>query len=141
MRTQAAGAGKRRLHHGLRGLDAKRQAAREAKERERNDFLSTLNLDLLTDEQRKAHELYVKANATRAAVRKEISVLRAAGKEVPADLQARLSDAESVLRVNRDTERRALREAAARAAGLEESAVRQLLEDLLSIERTFDAGH
>ena len=120
---------------------AKRQAAREAKEKERREFLSTLNLDLLTDEQRKAHELYIKANATRAAVRKEISALRAAGKEVPADLQARLSEAETVLRVDRDAERHALREAAARAAGLEESAVRQLMEDLMSIERTLGAGH
>ena len=113
---------------------ARRRAAREAKEKERHDFLSTLNPDLLTAEQRKTHALYIEANETRTAVRKEISALRAAGKEVPSELQMRLADAESVLRADREAERRALGEAAARAAGLDETAVRQLMEDLTSIE-------
>lgn len=115
---------------------ARRRAAREAKEKERQDFLATLNLDLLTVEQRKMHELYVEANATRATLRKEISALRAAGEEVPADLQSRLADAESVLRADRNAELRALREAAARAAGLDGKALRQLMDDLASIEKS-----
>ena len=115
----------------------RRRAAREADEKRRHDFLSTLNLDLLTDEQRKRHLLFVEANETRNAVRKEISALRAAGKEVSAELQRRLADAESVLRTEREAEQRALRETAARAAGLDEAAVRQLMSDLLSIETAF----
>ena len=116
---------------------ARRRAAREAKETERREFLSALNLDLLTVEQRKTHALYVKANETRAAARKAISALRAAGKEVPAELQTQLADAESVLRADREAELCALREAAARAAGLDEAAVRQLMSDLSSIESSF----
>lgn len=119
---------------------ARRRAAREAKERERRDFLSALNPDLLTAEQRKTHALYVEANETRTAVRKEISALRATGKEVPVELQARLADAESVLCADREAELRALREAAARAVGLDEAAVRQLMEDLTSIENAFTFG-
>ena len=116
---------------------ARRRAAREAKENERHEFLSALNLDLLTVEQRKTHALYVKATETRAAARKAISALRAAGKEVPAELQSQLADAESVLRADREAELCALREAAARAAGLDEAAVRQLMSDLSSIESSF----
>ena len=116
---------------------ARRRAAREAKERERGDFLSALNPDLLTAEQRKTHALYVEANETCTAVRKEISALRASGKEVPVELQTRLADAESVLRADREAELRALREAAARAAGLDEAALRQLMADLTSIENAF----
>ena len=116
---------------------ARRRAAREAKEAERHEFLSALNLDLLTVEQRKTHALYVKANEIRAAARKAISALRAAGKEVPAELQTQLADAESVLRADREAELCALREAAARAAGLDEAAVRQLMSDLSSIESSF----
>ena len=119
---------------------ARRRAAREAKERERRDFLSALNPDLLTAEQRKTHALYVEANETFTAVRKEISALRAAGKEVPVELQTRLADAESVLCADREAELRALREAAARAVGLDEAAVRQLMEDLTSIENAFTFG-
>lgn len=119
---------------------ARRRTAREAKERERRDFFSTLNPDLLTAEQRKTHALFVEANETCTAVRKEISALRVASKEVPAELQARLADAESVLRTDREAERRALREAAARAAGLDEAAVRQLMNDLTSIENAFTFG-
>lgn len=116
---------------------ARRRTAREAKERERRDFFSTLNPDLLTAEQRKTHALFVEANETCTAVRKEISALRVASKEVPAELQARLADAESVLCADREAELRALREAAARAAGLDEAAVRQLMEDLTAIENAF----
>ena len=117
---------------------ARRRAAREAKENERQDFLSSLNLDLLTAEQRKVHELYVEANKTRNTLRREISSLRREGKEVPAELQSRLADAESVLRADRETERRILDEAAARAVGLDESAIRKLLEDMQSINQTFE---
>ena len=116
---------------------ALRQAAREAKESERQDFLSSLNLDLLTEEQRRVHALYVEANETRNALRKEISALRREGKEIPADLQVRLADAESVLCADREREQGALREAAARAAGLDESAVRQLTKDLMLIDSAF----
>ena len=116
---------------------ARRRAAREAKENERRDFLSSLNLDLLTAEQRKVHELYVEANKTRNTLRREISSLRREGKEVPAELQSRLADAESVLRADREREQTALREAAARAVGLDETAVRRLMEDLESIENAF----
>ena len=116
---------------------ARRRAAREAAENERHDFLLSLNLDLLTAEQRKVHELYVEANKTRNTLRREISALRRKGKEVPAELLSRLADAESVLRADRDREQDALREAAARATGLDEAAVRRLMEDLKSIEKMF----
>ena len=115
----------------------RRRLAREAKERERHDFLSVLNPDLLTAEQRRTHALYIEANETRTAARKEISSLRAAGKEVPAKLQTQLADAESVLRSDREAEQRLLREAAARAAGLDEPEVRRLLEDLQAIDGAF----
>lgn len=114
---------------------ARRRAAREAAENERRDFLSSLNLDLLTAEQRKVHALYVEANETRNALRREISALRREGKEVSAELQSRLADAESVLRAEREREQGALREAAARATGLDEPAVRQLMTDLMSIDK------
>lgn len=113
----------------------RRRAAREAKDRERQDFLLSLNLDLLTDSQRKVHALYVEANETCVVLRKEISALRAAGKEVPADLQSRLADAESVLHADREAEQHALREAAARVAGLDEQVIRRLLDDIRSIDR------
>ena len=116
---------------------ARRRAAREAAENERQDFLSSLNLDLLTAEQRKVHALYVEANKTRNSLRKEISALRREGKAVPAELQSRLSDAESVLRADREREQGALREAAVRATGLDEMAARRLMEDLESIENAF----
>lgn len=116
---------------------ARRRAAREAAENERRDFLSSLNLNLLTAEQRKVHALYVEANETRNALRKEISALRREGKAVPTELQSRLSDAESVLRADREREQGALREAAARATGLDEQAVRQLMTDLMSIDKVF----
>lgn len=116
---------------------ARRRAAREAAENERQDFLSSLNLDLLTAEQRKVHALYVEANETRNALRREISALRREGKEVSAELQSRLADAESVLRADREREHGALREAAARATGLDEPAVRQLMKDLMSIDKAF----
>ena len=113
----------------------RRRAAREAKDRERQDFLLSLNLDLLTDSQRKVHALYVEANETCVVLRKEISALRAAGKEVPADLQSRLADAELVLHADREAEQHALREAAARVAGLDEQVIRRLLDDIRSIDR------
>ena len=113
---------------------ARRRAAREQQAKEQRDFLSALNDELLTPAQRKVHALYVEASEVRDSLRKEISALRAAGEEVPAEMQARLAEAESVLRADRDAELRALREAAARAAGIDESAIRQLIEDLASIE-------
>ena len=113
------------------------RAARKAAADNRQDFLSSLNLDLLTEEQRRVHALYVEANETRNALRKEISALRREGKEIPADLQVRLADAESVLCADREREQGALREAAARAAGLDESAVRQLTKDLMLIDSAF----
>ena len=116
---------------------ARRRAAHEAAENERHDFLSSLNLDLLTAEQRKVHALYVEANKTRDALRKKIFSLRRDGKEVPMELQSRLADAESVLCADRERERGALREAAVRAAGLDEAAVRRLVEDLELIENAF----
>lgn len=115
----------------------RRQEARETRENSRRDFLSDLNLDLLTAEQRKVHALYVEANETRSALLKEIAALRKEGGEVPAEMQSRLADAESVLRADREREQDALREAAARAAGLDESAVRQLMKDLAAIEKAF----
>ena len=108
----------------------RRQVAREAAERRRQDFLSSLNLELLTAEQRERHLLYLEARKTCDAARKEVSDLRAAGKEVPEILQTRLADAEAVLRADREGELRILREAAARAAGLDEKAIPQLMEDL-----------
>ena len=111
--------------------------APEPEENERRDFLSSLNLDLLTAEQRKVHALYVEANETRNALRREISALRREDKEVPAELLSRFADAESVLRADREREQTALREAAARAVGLDETAVRRLMEDLESIENAF----
>jgi len=116
---------------------ARRQAAREAREKNRQDFLSNLNPDLLTSEQRSRHELYLEATKTRDAARKEIVALRTEGKPAPEELQSRLADAESVLRTDRDAEHRALRGAAARAAGLDETAVRQLMDDLGSIDGVF----
>jgi len=119
---------------------ARRQAAREAKAFERRDFLSSLNLDLLTAEQRERHALYLEAVTTRDTLRKELGAVRSAGREAPPDLQARLSDAESVLRADREAELRALREAAARAAGLGDAAVRQLVEDCASIDGVMGLG-
>jgi len=113
---------------------ARRAAARAAQEETRWDFLSTLNLDLLTDSQRKTHEMFLEAQKVRDEAAAEIRRLRAAGEEVPADLQSRLADAQSVLRADHEAEYRILREAAARAAGLDETAVRQLMEDLRSID-------
>jgi len=114
---------------------AGRQAAREARSEERWDFLSSLNLDLLTAEQRARHALYLEAIEAYDAARKEIAALRADGKDVPAALQSRLTDAQSVLRADHDAELRALKEAAARARGLDEASVRLMLEDLAAIER------
>jgi len=54
-------------------------------------------------------------------------------------LHARLLDAQTVLRTSRDGECGALREAAARAVGLDESAVRQLMEDLATIDGVLSA--
>jgi len=116
---------------------ARRAAARAAKEGSRRDFLSSLNFDLLTDSQRKTHELFVEAQKVRDEVAAEVRRLRAAGEDVPTELQSRLAAAQSVLRAGRDAECRALREAAARAAGLDENGVRQLLDDLNSIEAVF----
>ena len=116
---------------------AQRQAAREKAANDRRDFLADLNRDLLTSEQLAIHDLYLEAVKTRNAIREEISSLRAAGKEIPAEMQWKLADAESVLRSDRETEMRILREAAARAAGLQESDVRQLLEDINAIDKLF----
>lgn len=113
---------------------ARRRAAREQENRERRDFLSDLNVDLLTSEQRQVHARFCEALAERDSAGSEIAALRATGKEVPAELQTRLADAEAVLRADRDVELRVLREAAARAAGLDETAVRQPAEDLDSID-------
>ena len=115
----------------------RRQAAREATEMRRLDFLSSLNLDLLTDEQRKRHLLYLEARVACDAVRKEVADLRAAGREMPESLQTRLADAESVLRADHEGELRIVREAAVRAAGLDERAVRQLMEDIAAIDGAF----
>ena len=121
--------------HAARRLQ--RQAAREKAANDRRDFLADLNRDLLTSEQLAIHDLYLEAVKTRNAVREEISSLHAAGKEIPAEMQRKLADAESVLRSDRETEMRILREAAARAAGLQESDVRQLLEDMNAIDKLF----
>jgi len=131
-------AANRQGHAGSRRLRARRQAAREAKLKERKDFLSELNLDLLDDGQRKTHALFLEALQVQESVGKEIADLRAVGREVPPGLQSRLADAQSVLRADCEAERRALREAAARAAGLDEKTVRQLTDDLLSIDGLFD---
>ena len=116
---------------------ARRLAARAAREKERSDFLASLNLDLLSPEQRARHALYLEANAKRDLLRRKISALRAAGKAVSEVAQAELADAEAVLRADREAELRALREAAARAVGLDEAAVRQLMENLTSVENVF----
>ena len=57
-----------------------------------------------------------------------------------APASVRLVDAESVLRTDREAERCALREAAARAVGLDGPAIRQLLDDIRSIARSAEVN-
>ena len=77
------------------------------------------------------------ASALTLIVRVSFIVFPFLDEEVSAELQSRLADAESVLRADREREQGALREAAARATGLDEPAVRQLMTDLMSIDKAF----
>ena len=109
------------------------RAARKAAAGNRQDFLDSIDVSYLTEEQRKMHVAYADALAARQEARERMTVARRTGAAVSDADRAQLQTAERVIREQGEAERSALLEAAARAVGVEGA------EDLKRFRETISA--
>lgn len=118
-----------------------RHAARVAAATKRQDFLDSVDVSFLAEDQRQAHAEYVDALAIRQDLRERIRKARQSGEAVSEDDFAQLQSAEQIVQRGAARERAVLFEAAARAAGLDDAAAVEFgatLQEILSV--TQDAG-
>ena len=109
------------------------RAARKAAADNRQDFLDSIDLSFLTEEQRKTHVAYADALAARQEARERMAAARRTGAAVSDDDLAQVQAAERVIREQGAAERAALIEAAARSVGLEKA------EDVKGFRETISA--
>ena len=95
------------------------RAARKAAADSRQDFLDSIDVSFLTEEQRKTHVAYADALAARQEARERMSAARRTGAAVSDADRAQLQAAERVIHEQGEAERTALLEAAARSVGVE----------------------
>ena len=95
------------------------RAARKAAADNRQDFLDSVDVTYLTEEQRKTHVAYADALAARQEARERMAAARRTGAAVSDADRAQLQAAERVIREQGSAERAALFEAAARSVGVE----------------------
>ena len=109
------------------------RAARKAAADNRQDFLDSIDVSYLTEEQRKTHIAYTDALAARQEARERMAAARRMGAAVSDADRAQLQAAERVIREQGEAERAALFEAAARSVGVEGA------EDLKRFRETISA--
>ena len=110
------------------------RAARQTAADNRQNFLDSIDLSFLTEEQRKTHVAYADALAARRAARERMAAARRTGAAVSDADRAQLEAAERVIREQGEAERAALFEAAARSVGVEgDEDVGRFRETILSI--------
>lgn len=95
------------------------RAARKAAADDRQEFLDSIDLSFLTEEQRKTHVAYADALAARQEARERMAAARRTGAAVSDVDRAQLLSAERVIREQGEAERAALFEAAARSVGVD----------------------
>ena len=95
------------------------RAARKAAADNRQDFLDSVDVTYLTEEQRKTHVAYADALAARQEARERMAAARRTGAAVSDEDRAQLQAAERVIRKQGEAERTVLLEAAARSVGVE----------------------
>ena len=95
------------------------RAAWKAAADNRQEFLDSIDLSFLTEEQRKTHVAYADALAARQEARERITAAWLKGAEVSDADRRQLQTAERVIREQGAAERAALFEAAARSVGVE----------------------
>ena len=109
------------------------RAARKAAADDRQEFLDSIDLSFLTEEQRKTHVAYADALAARQEARERMTAARRTGAAVSDADRAQLQAAERVIREQGEAERAALVEAAARSVGIEKA------EDVKCFRETISA--
>ena len=109
------------------------RAARKAAAADRQDFLDSIDVSYLTEEQRKTHVAYADALAARQEARERMAAARRTGAAISDEDRAQLQAAERVIREQGEAERAALFEAAARSVGVEGA------EDLKRFRETISA--
>ena len=119
------------------------RAARKAAADDRQEFLDSIDLSFLTEEQRKTHAAYADALAARQEARERMSAARRAGAAVSDADRAQLQAAERIIREQGEAVRAALFEAAARSVGVEGAEnVKSFREMILTIfEATSEPEH
>ena len=109
------------------------RAARKAAADNRQNFLDSIDVSFLTEDQRKTHVAYADALAARQEARERMAAARRTGAAVSDADRAQLQTAERVIREQGEAERAALIEAAARSVGVENA------EDLKCFRETISA--
>ena len=110
------------------------RAARKAAADNRQNFLDSIDLSILTEEQRKTHAAYADALAARQEARERMAAARRTGAAVSDSDRAQLQAAERIVREQGEAERAALLEVAARSVGVENAEdVKRFRETILSI--------
>ena len=119
------------------------RVARKAAAANRQEFLDSIDLSLLTEGQRKTHVAYADALAARQEARERLAAARRTGAAVSDADRAQLQAAERVIREQGEAERAALFEAAARSVGFENAEdLKRFRETILSIfEATRESEH
>ena len=110
-------------------IRAERKAAADGHQ----DFLDSIDVSFLTEEQRKTHVAYADALAARQEARERMAAARRTGAAVSDADRAQLQTAERVIREQGEAERAALFEAAARSVGVENA------EDVKRFRETISA--
>ena len=115
------------------------RAARKAAADNRQEFLDSIDVTYLTEEQRKTHVAYADALAARQEARERMAAARRMGAAVSDADRAQLQAAERVIREQGEAERAALVEATARSVGVEGAEdLKRFRETISSI---FEATH
>ena len=109
------------------------RATRKAAADSRQDFLDSIDVSFLTEEQRKTHVAYADALAAQQEARERMAAARRTGAAVSDADRVQLQAAERVIREQGEDERAALLEAAARSVGVEGA------EDLKRFRETISA--
>lgn len=109
------------------------RAARKAAADNRQDFLDSIDVSFLTEDQRKTHVAYADALAARQEARERMTAARRTGAAVSDADRAQLQAAERVIREQGAAERAALVESAARSVGVENA------DDLKRFRETISA--
>ena len=120
------------------------RAARKAAADNRQEFLDSIDVTYLTEEQRKTHVAYANALAARQEARERMAAARQTGAAVSDADRAQLRAAERVIREQGEAERAALFEAAARSFGVaaEEDVkrFRETISSILEVTREQERG-